>query len=421
MREGLVAILTRQRRRMVAVRAAEAFAVGGVASALAAAAIMAGRIVVGRYPLAAGALCSLPLLGGMALAASRRARAGVHAQAPVAWAIAVTMIICGGAAAAATVTSTLILLPKNWCVLVVPFGALPPVVLALAFAARLQTVARDVDGRAGLSERLTTAWELASSEGDSAFAAAVEAQAIEHTSRRLGGVRYWTRTRATIGALGLAVLTVALMLPWESLETPQAARDRRWRAASARAADALLGPLATLADSIVADRPALAEDVRRLEGLARLLADGRPELAADWQGRVVDLDNLAASLREAMQSEDLTPAARERIMALLSAIEQASADIVASMGPEAPDRHAARAPSETARPAEAVGPTGWVSVYDPRYAATTAPSVDTSSQPALPFDQAWANARRRAAESLRADGIPAKYRPLIRDFFAVED
>ena len=84
MRERILAILTRQRRRLLAARAAEAAAVGGVAGGLTAAALMAARILLGRYPAGAAALCALPLIAGLIVAASRRARAALHAQPQVA-------------------------------------------------------------------------------------------------------------------------------------------------------------------------------------------------------------------------------------------------------------------------------------------------------------------------------------------------
>ena len=232
---------------MLAARAAEAAAVGGIAGGLTAAALMAARILLGRYPAGAVALCALPLVAGLIVAASRRSRAALHAQSPVAWAAAAVLLGCGAGGLAAALAGLFEHVPKNWLFLILPAGSLLPAVVAVASAAPLGRVAMDVDRRADLGERLSTAWELLAREDDAPFAAAVQGQAIDQLARRdLKHVRFWNRTRATIGALGLAALGACLMLPWAPLETPEAARARRWQAVSRRAGESLTQPLAVL-------------------------------------------------------------------------------------------------------------------------------------------------------------------------------
>lgn len=425
MRERILAILTRQRRRLLAARAAEAAAVGGVAGGLTAAALMAARILLGRYPAGAAALCALPLVAGLIVAASRRARAALHAQPPVAWSAALVLLGCGAGGIAAALAGLLQHVPKNWLFLILPAGSLLPAVVAVASAASLGRVAMDVDRRADLGERLSTAWELLAREDDAPFAAAVQDQAIDQLARRdLKRVRFWNRTRATVGALGLAVLAGCLMLPWAPLETPEAARARHWQTVSRRAGESLTQPLAVLAGSIAAADGKLAGQVRRLEDLARLLRQGRAEHAAQWEGRVVDLDKLATELRRASQSEDTPPAVKRQLAELIEAVERASARIAAAMAEEAPARGQGELAEPGSRPAMPATPAAWAAVYHPGYVSATGPA-STGPAPGLverplPFDEAWAAARRRAAESLRGEGVPAEYRRLVRDFFAVE-
>ena len=428
MRERILAILTRQRRRLLAARAAEAAAVGGVAGGLTAAALMAARILLGRHPAGAAALCALPLIAGLIVAASRRARGALHAQPPVAWAAAAVLLGCGAGGIAAALAGLLEHVPKNWLILILPAGSLLPAVVAVASAASLGRVAMDVDRRADLGERLSTAWELLAREDDAPFAAAVQDQAIDQLARRdLKRVRFWNRTRATVGALGLAVLAAGLMLPWAPLETPEAARARRWQAVSRRAGESLTQPLAVLGGPFAAVDGKLAGQVRRLEDLARLLREGRAEHAAQWEGRVVELDTLAAALRRASQAEDTPPAVKRQLAELIEAVERASARIAAAMAeepPAAPARGAAELAEAATRPAAGGPPAAWATVYHPGYVSATRPPT-TGPAPGLverpvPFDEAWAAARRRAAESLRGEGVPAEYRRLVRDFFAVE-
>ena len=427
MHERLMGILTRQRRRLTASRAAEAAAVGAIASSLTLAMILAGRILAGRLPLAAMLACGSPMLAGVALASSRRLRSALHPQPAAAYAVAGVMFVCGTGALAMAMGPGLTILPRAWLLLLIPAGAIIPAGAAMAAGASLAGVAMDVDRRAGLRERLSTAWELVSSQQDGPFAAAIEAQAVEQASGRLGGIHFWTRTRATAGALGLAILAALLMLPWEPLESPEAARRRRWLEVSARAGQALSDSLAAAAEAVAGGQPALVGEVRRLEELAAALREGRAELAENWRGAVVDLDDLAKALAEAMEAQGVTPEARERMAALLAAVERASAEIVAAMAEDPPVKPVTDV-AQTTRPAP-VRPAAWVSVYDPGYASSdppsaTAPSTsnggpETSTH--LPFDEAWMVARRRAGESIRSGAVPARYRPLIRDFFAVED
>ncbi len=367
------------------------------------------------------------MLAGVALGASRRLTHALHPQPAAAYAVAGVMFVCGTGALALTMGPGLTVLPRAWLLLLIPTGAIIPAVAAMATGASLAGVAMAEDRRAGLRERLSTAWELAGSQQDGPFAAAIEAQAVEEASGRLGGIHFWTRTRATAGALGLTILAALLMLPWAPLESPEAAQQRRWLEVSARVGQTLSESLAAAAEAVAGGRPALAGNVRRLEELAAALREGRAGLAEDWRGPVVDLDELAKALAEAMEAQGVKPETRERIAALLAAVERASAEIAAAMAGESPVEPVTDV-GQTTRPAP-VRPAAWVSVYNPRYASAdppsaTAPSTSNGDPRApvhLPFDDAWMLARRRAGESIRSGAVPARYRPLIRDFFAVED
>jgi len=68
---------------------------------------------------------------------------------------------------------------------------------------------------------------------------------------------------------------------------------------------------------------------------------------------------------------------------------------------------------------------GVVRVWDPLYAKVAAegpPSGDrgdgVGETPMVPYEDAWAAARRRAAEALVGDTVPAEYRRMVREFFA---
>jgi hypothetical protein len=65
-------------------------------------------------------------------------------------------------------------------------------------------------------------------------------------------------------------------------------------------------------------------------------------------------------------------------------------------------------------------------VYNPAYAAladANAPAAPQGATPATQFvhlDDAWSQARARAAEAMRANTIPPEYRDIVRRFFEIQ-
>ena len=120
---------------------------------------------------------------------------------------------------------------KNWLALLAPIGGLAAAATVLARGASLASVARTVDRRADLKERLATALELAAAGDRSVFGEQVHSQAVSDSQRqRMRLVRFWRRTRATAGALGLALAAMMLMLPWATLESDATRQRRQWAA-----------------------------------------------------------------------------------------------------------------------------------------------------------------------------------------------
>lgn len=433
MRERIVDILGRFRRQVVAVRSAEAAAVAGAAGALAAAFLMVARILTARHPAIAAGLCAAPLAGGMALAAWGRARRRLNAQPMIQWCLPALLMVCGAAALAAQVAGLMQAVPKNLLILIAPAAAAVAAGLVLARPAPVGSVAALLDRRARLAERLSTAWELHQRRDGSAFARAVQHQAaLAAKTPALSRVRFWDRTRATAGALGLALAVAALMLPWEPLESPHARQARLWRQAGPQAAELLEMNLPILDAETIASAKDLPGHLRRLEALTASLRSARPEEAAEWQGRVIELDRIAQALREVIRSGRADPTATRRIRRLLEAIERASTELAEAMA--AGGAELARAGAEgvepdqvtPARPAQ-TQPSGWTTVFNPQYVELLGPTTASAPgdggpavepPPQVPYDRQWAAARARAADALGKAPLPGPYRQLIRDFYS---
>ncbi|MDP7637790.1 MAG: hypothetical protein QF577_09630 [Phycisphaerae bacterium] len=281
---------------------------------------------------------------------------------------------------------------RSITVVLVPLGAIVAAVWALVRGVRPGETAAIVDRRAGLDERLTTAGELAQSGCEDAAARCVYAQMLEAVgSVRLGRVSLWRRTRRTAGAAVLVVLLCAAvaMLP------PR-------RGAAERIGDSLGG---------------LPQAVRK--ELARALAEAgtdRPQ-----HGRL---------LAEAARAVEVKDA--ETLRRILNDLEARGVKVRRIIGPDVLARAAGAGGGEDAtgvarsRPAAGGGNGGGVvRVWDPLYAKVAAegpPSGDrgdgVGETPMVPYEDAWAAARRRAAEALVGDTVPAEYRRMVREFFA---
>jgi len=437
MDDRILTILSRLRRKLLAVRSAEAAAVGGTAGGLIAVPLMAGWILAGRHPAAAVGLSALPLLGGVALAASGRPGRRCVPEPPLRRLVAILATLLGAAAAAAILTGAFQRVPKNALLLIVPASGLLAAGVVACARPSLRTVAATADQRAGLRERLRTACELAEARDDSTFARAVRDQALTAENRgELAHLPFWRRGRPTAAALTLALLAAGLMLPWRPLESPEAARRRQWRQAAPQAGEALLERLASLAAGDLADRAGIAAEVRRLRELAEQLASARADRAHRWHEHVLDLEEVIRSLRRVARSDRLDAAEAAELARLIEALERVADDVAEAMaGSGGADLARVRDDGEPARRAgtsqrQAALP-GYASVYHPGYRrwaepATTvassrpAPPPDASAPEAIPYDQAWAAARRRAEQALDRQAIPRQYRQLVRDFFSAD-
>lgn len=426
MADQIVAILNRFRRRLVLVRVAEAAGVAAAGGGLTASGLMGAWVLAGRYPLAAAGLCAAVLGAGVAVSVWRRVRTGLHPEPLVQWIVALVPAVAGAAGGGCVLAGVTAAVAKNSLAMIVPGAAALAVAAVLWRAASLASVAASVDARAGLRERLRTALETPADETDESFAVAVRAQAVQAASHPdVRAVRFWTRSRATIGAVGLALAATALMLPWEPLLSPAAAETRRWRQVGSQAGRSLEEALAALVDPAAGGDAEIASHVGRLEQLASALQSARPVRGGAWRETALDLDRVTAALRRAVASGRLDAATAEKMTRLADALERIGAEIALKMGGE----DVARANDGAVPPpppAPTTGPAGWTTVYDPRYAtlatmpATGAATVPMGAAPVVgqSFDAAWADAQARANRALDRGNVPAEYRQLVRDFFA---
>ncbi|MDY7009274.1 MAG: hypothetical protein SVV80_00775 [Planctomycetota bacterium] len=430
MSDRILSILGGFRRRLVFVLAVEAGAVGGAAGALSAAALMGGWTLAGKFPIAAILLCVLPLASGIVLTLSKRLRCSLQSERAIQWFVITLLTACGFAGLICVLTGIYINLPKNWLFLIFPAGAFISSVIILVRGAALRRVAVLVDRRRGLRERFSTALELIESGESLAgqpFACAVRRQAIASADEpHYRRVSFWNRTRATGGALGLAVVAATLMLAVEPLESLSAKQQRRWDGVSIRAGENILKQLAAIKEQ-TADDSATTEQIHKLEKLAENLRAARPADAKQWRGKVVELDEIIAALRETVQSGKVDSGASERIGRLIEAMERVAAGITEGM-----ISHEYAGAGDSLSPGRAEGPqftpparteAPWspLTVYNPLYTPTTATtstdSATTGGNIRIPYEKAWADARRRAAEAMDKGNVPAEYRQLVRDFF----
>ncbi len=437
MSDRILSILGGFRRRLVIVRAVEAAAVGGTAGALSAAALMGGWTLAGRFTPAAALLCALPPAAGMALMISRRLRYALHSERLIQWFVIILLTACGLAGLMCVLTGIYVNLPKNWLFLIFPAGVILAFMVVLIRGAALVQVAVLVDRRADLRERLSTALELIESgepEADLPFAHAVREQAIAAADGpRMGQVGFWNAARATGGALGLAVVAAVLMLAAEPLESPSAARQRRWRSVSSQAGENILKQLEAIR-APEANASAVTEQIHRLEKLAETLHAAKPTDAKQWTGKVVELEEITEALRQAVRSGKVDAKTAEQIGRLINSLERVAAGISEGMSGNEYARtgddggrlgRAERVPplfipkgGTTLRSVPAYAP---LTVYNPSHIPPTATAA-TGTAPAeinvqIPYDRAWADARRRAAEAMDKGTVPAEYRQLVRDFF----
>ena len=430
MDDQIVDILKRCRRRLLAVRSAEAAAVAATAGGLIATATLSARVLVARYPLAAAGLAAAVLLAGVVLTGWRRLRARVCEDRAAAWIVAVAPLAIGAAALALVLLGKFEALPQAALAAIVPALAAGAGAVVLVRGAPLDRVARLLDQRAALRERLATALEVRQSADPSDFAEAVVRQATRAAADgALPKVSFWNRSRALAGAMGLSVLAAAMLLLLPPMESPHRQLARAWERVAGQSGTSLADALAAMGEEDFASAD-VATQIDRLRALAAVLKSGRAEAAGQWQGKVIELDRIAEALRQRIRSGDVPAEQAQRLAWLLRVVEQAAADVVDEMtgagGATAIAQPAGVDPSTVtpARPSDE--PVGWTTVYNQEYAgrvdAATGPATSEGPTPTagieVPFDRQWAAARAQAEASAQRGDVPMKYRRVIRDYFA---
>jgi hypothetical protein len=324
-------------------------------------------------------------------------------------------------------------------IVLVPLGALAAAAGAALRGVTLAQAALYHDIRFGLAERLTTAAELADPPArgahgpgrgsgggpDVQVARWVFGQAVGVAQRaELPRRGLWRRTRATAGAVVLAAsLCTVLAMIWP----PGSAR------ASADSFDDIRDRVRVLDPrekrQLVEALQRLAEQVERDPALRRRLLAAAAAAEKDQQ-----LDRRLAELQDAVaDADDAQAAAIAR--AILRAVGLpagpdeggggqggAGAAQLASNGKAVPPAPTIDPNTLDANRAEMPLPARTL-VYNAAYAgvadanAPAAPPGAATATQFVSFDDAWSQARARAAEALRADTIPPEYRDIVRRFF----
>jgi len=428
-RQAVLTILQRAARKLLLTRALEAAAAAATAGGLSAAAVILAWTIGDALLVLGVAVCALPVgWGGAMLLLPSRSRRALGLGRETAAVIASLSVLAGAAAGA--------LLLSGWYAAVPRGAAAAALLIAFAPAGALGClvrgvsplrVARYLDARAGLRERLATAAELAlgpTARSASAPAAeAVYAQALAALrSARPQRDPMWRRTRRTAAALALAVLLCGTLL----LLPSRPAEDRY---GAARLADAL-GRMSP------EDRERLAKAFA-----AAVQPTTDPEVAANLLGcaQVVRVNDPA----ELERMLDKLRRAGFRPLSVVPGDLLAAAGIGASGAGDATARkddaeRAAHsgAPPDANRPADPNAESaaraferGVVRVYDPRYSRVSPPGAAAADANAAarngrafrPYSDAWTAARRRSADALASNRVPFEYRPIVRRFFLSEE
>ncbi len=442
-RSVVLAVLRGAARRLLAVRAAEAAAVGAVAAGLAVTAAQVGVLAGRVHPVLGTAIALLPILAGAAVLRWPAIRRAARLDGREAWTVAATA--CGVAVVGAMVVLAGRAVPQGRLLLpivLVPLGALAAAVGAALRGIPLGQAALYHDIRFGLAERLTTAAELAEAlaggiqgpghasgggtDGQVArwvFGQAVAVAAQAELPRR----GLWRRTRATVGAL---VLAAALCTVLAVISPPGSARASAESFEDIRVRARMLNPQEKrqLVDAL----QRLAEQVERDPALRRRLLAAAAAAAKDQQ-----LDRRLAELQNAVaDAEDAQAAAIAR--AILRAV-----GLPAGLDEGGGDGQGGANTAQVAGNGHTVSPAPTIDantidanaankplpartlVYNPAYAAiadanaSPAPKVAPTVPQFVPFDDAWSNARARATEAMRANTIPPEYRDIVRRFFEI--
>jgi hypothetical protein len=420
-------LLKHAARRLLARRALETAALGAIAAALACAICELGWVAAIENMTAAAALCAAPVAAGAILLVWRPVVSVLSLSRLQAWACAAAAIIPGALCLAGLWAGYWANIPAAFLPLAfVPLAAAAGALAACARGVSQIEAAILADHRLHLRERLATAAELdaqaqaAKTElaGNEPFTQAVFHQAfLAAKAARIERASFWSRGRATAGALGLAVLlclTLA-MLPGRGLDAAARLSDIASAFPNLSSAEKL-----QLADALRRAAADSSADARSAAALAEasiaaqaddpdLLRQKLKELAALIESGDVRLVKIEGFTLPAQHIQDVTTD-DGNAAATLQTPQAANA---------APGNVAAR---NSAAPQAAAMQT----IFNPDYAGRVSPATGAqqaapaSAGSQVPFDLAWDKARRRAEDSIRRGDVPDQYRHMVEEFFVAE-
>ena len=410
MREELSTILRGAARKLLVTRSLEAAGVAGVGGGLAAAALLVAWLLAPISPAAAVGACALPIVLGAAVLHQERLRRVFALRAPQAGGLAVLGLAAGIFGGGAIVTGAWRGAgPAVGAIVLLAGAAAGGAILRLVRGVSVHEAAEFLDARAGLDERLGTAVERALDDPHGPLDEAVCAQALEILRRQRPQRRpMWRRTRATGAALLLMVLSCATLVllgargqgppPVGSAELARALQglspEQR-----ARVADSFRRAAASAEDAVAADLLRTATVVR--------LAGRR------------ELERVLEKLRQAgLRPVSIVP----RDLLLAAGIDPAAGGSGDEAGRKSSGGGRSQPPPRHRGPGAADPPkSSRVAVYHPGEDVPESATPSAGGGHWVPFAGAWATARVRAADALARGEVPARYRRIVRAFFAPEE
>lgn len=409
MREQVLDILTKARRRLTTASAARAAAALAVTAALASAAVQAGWSAAMESRTVGMALCLLPAAVGLAIVALS-VRQGFPSLRGSLARLSAAVLVAAGLAAAGVFSWAREAVPA-WSI---PLALLPAAaVLGAAWAClrpeSLRQVAMMLDERLVLRERLATALELAARDpagaaADKEMAEVVYAQAVSR-ARQAGAerVKFEGPGNRMLGVLGLSVLLAAALLA-----LPGEGNGIYTKAADIEAA------VANMTD---AQKQALIDDLLNAAKSAPTVREQKGLVQASEAIKQADpkaLKEALAQLAQAIEKYGLKIVKVESPSSAGNVGDDTNSARIAN-GPIAQGNTANHAPpaTEPDDPSLVVAP----NVGAPLGNAAPADPEATTSGTYVPFDQAWRSAVSQANQSLRAGSVPPRCQRMVRDFF----
>ena len=434
----IIAVLKRFRRRILLCRDIESAVVVSVAGTVEAFLLLTAWTLSGRFVSLAAVVVGVSFIPATVLMISKSLRGKVYRAKSIQ--IMIVLVLLGGGVFGLIeiLTGRFSSIPREALLLIIPFAGLLGFFAAVFEPLALNEVALWVDRHVDLKERLITALEAFRKNEDTIFSQALCEQALDSLNKKQGAIRnadYWTKTRTTIGAAVIGILAAVSMLLITPLERPT--QGDNLLEISSQVGKTLRKGLDTVSAGSLRGNLQLAEKIRRLEQIAQSLQSASDIDAEPLEGKVVELDEIAKSLREAIASGQLDADTITRLKTLINIIEESRGKIIARMG----QTRLAQGEKETSStmqvskispseivPARPSRPAEFqpVMVYNLRHAIYAKAAASDSSnkegefQVEMTFDKAWLSARRQADEIVREGTIPIKYRQLIRKFFQIE-